>query len=322
MRGMADRQRRSWRAAPATLVGVSIFVLAAGVVVPTLAYLIYQRQHSVWIPAALLLLAVAALVYAWRFGYHPRVRSDGRLLIITNPFRKHVFEWDDITVIAPGENGLLVGSDEAYVEAWCVQKSNYAAHRGRFTRADRISHELLDILDQHDPPLTDEETGLRIRRGRPDESRLLTRLERAAAEHTLGPIFPPEDYPYPVAEVTRSWRRLLHDRTSRVYLLELDESPVGFVAFDADTIHRLGVAPQHTRRGYGSALLAFASREIFDGGELEASQWMLTDNTTGRHFLESHGWRSTEDRRRSGHPPQPETERLVHRNPHAPRRSR
>ena len=41
---------------------------------------------------------------------------------------------------------------------------------GRVTRADRIANQLLDILELHDPPLEDEETGLRIRRARPDES--------------------------------------------------------------------------------------------------------------------------------------------------------
>jgi GNAT superfamily N-acetyltransferase len=38
---------------------------------------------------------------------------------------------------------------------------------------------------------------------------------------------------------------------------------VGYVAFDVDTVHHLGVVPQHTRRGYGSALLEFACMEIY-----------------------------------------------------------
>jgi GNAT superfamily N-acetyltransferase len=313
---------RSWRAAPATLVAVALFALVAGVAVPLLAFLIYQRHESLWIPAGLALLAVLAVLYAWRFGLHPRLRATSRGVVIVNPFSRHAFAWEDITLIAPGENGLLVGSEDEAAEAWCVQKSNLAARQGRFTRADRVAHELLDILDEHNPPLEDEETGLRISRARPDESRLLTRLERASSEHALQHIFPPEEFPYPVAAIDQQWRRLLHDRTTRVYVLEREEAPVGFVAFNSSTVLRLGVLPQHTRRGYGSALLEFASQEIFDSGAQAASLWVLTGNEDAQHFYLAHGWTLTEDRRPSSHPPFPEEIRLIRRNPAAPRRSR
>ena len=187
---MTDQTRRVWRAGPATLVLVWIFALAAGVAVPVLAYLIYQQGGTPWIPGALVVLTVLALIYAWRFGLHPKLRVDAETVQVVNPFRRHEFDWDDVTLIAPGENGLLIGTEDDVAEAWCIQKSNYAARRGRFTRADRVAHELLDILDLHDPPLEDEETGLRIRRARPDESRLLTRLERAASEDALDPHLP------------------------------------------------------------------------------------------------------------------------------------
>ena len=314
--------RRSWRAAPGTLLAVALFASVAGVAVPVLAYLIYRRQESAWIPAGLALLAVLAVLYAWRFGLHPRLRATSRGVVIVNPFSRHTFTWEDITLIAPGENGLLVGSEDDAAEAWCVQKSNYAVRRGRFTRADWVAHELLDILDQHDPPLEDEETGLRMSRARPDESRLLTRLERAASEHALRHIFPPDEFPYPVAAIDQQWHRLLHDRSTRVYVLELEEAPVGFVAFNSSTVLRLGVLPQHTRRGYGSALLEFASQEIFDSGASAASLWVLTDNVAAHHFYRDHGWTPTDDRRPSTHPPFPEETRLTRRNPAAPRRSR
>jgi ribosomal protein S18 acetylase RimI-like enzyme len=319
---MSEPTRRSWRAAPATLVVVSIFALAAGVTVPLLAYLIYRADGAPWIPIALLVLTVLALVYAWRFGLHPRLQATDRGVIVTNPFRRRTFGWDEITLIAPGENGLIVGSEDEVAEAWCVQKSNYAARRGKFTRADRIAHQLLDILDIHDPPLEDEETGLRVRRARPDESRLLTRLERAASEDALGHIFPPEEHPYPVTAVTRRWRKLLHDRSTRVYLLELVDTPVGYVAFNSAHVLHLGVLPHHGRRGYGSALVEFASQEIFALGTPEASLWVLTDNQAARRFYRAHQWKETEDRRHSEYPPEPEELRMVKRNPSAPRRSR
>lgn len=319
---MTGPTRRSWRASAPALVVVGLFALVAGLAVPALAYLIYREEGAPWIPIGLAVLTVLALVYAWRFGLHPRLLATETGVEVVNPFRRRSFDWDEITLIAPGENGLIVGSEDEFAEAWCVQKSNFAARRGRFTRADRVAHELLDILDRHDPPLEDEETGLRIRRARPDESRLLTRLERAASEDALSHVFPPEQFPYPVAAVTRRWRRVLHDRRTRVYVLELADEAVGFVAFDNAAIAHLGVLPHHSRRGYGSALLAFASQEIFDGGAAEASLWALTDNEVARRFCRAHGWVDTDERRTSEFPPEPEERRMTRRNPAAPRRSR
>ena len=146
---MSDHTERVWRAGPATLVVVSAFTLAAAVIVPVLAYLIYRNGSAPWLPALLILLTVLALLYAWRFGFHPRLRVTDQNVEIINPFRRHSFAWNDITVIAPGENGLLIGSDDDAAEAWCIQKSNFASRRGRATRADRIANQLLDVVDRH-----------------------------------------------------------------------------------------------------------------------------------------------------------------------------
>ncbi len=318
---MSEPTRRTWRAGAATLTLMWIFTVASGIVIPVLAYLIYRNDASPWIPAGLGVLTVLALAYSWRFGLHPRLKVDADRVEVINPFRRLTFDWDDITVIAPGENGLIVGSDAAVAEAWCIQKSNHAARRGRLTRADRIAHELIDILEEHDPPLEDEQTGLRIRRARPDEARLLTRLERAASEETLAHIFPPEEYPYPVTAVTRRWRQRLIDRHSRVYLLELFDTPIGYVAFDKTTIQHLGVVRHQIRHGYGTALLEYASLEIYSGGAREAELWVLSDNQVARDFYRANGWVDTDDRRKSEHPPRPESIRLTKRNPSAPRRS-
>jgi len=319
---VSEQTRRVWRAGPATLTLVGVFAAAAAIAIPMLAYLIYLQEGTTWLPILLVALTVAALIYAWRFGLHPKLKVTEQEVEVVNPVRRHVFDWDDVTLIAPGENGLVVGTEDAQAEAWCIQKSNFAARRGHLTRADRITHELLDILDRHDPPLEDEETGLRIRRARPDESRLLTRLERAASEEALSHIFPPEEFPYPVNDITRRWRRLLHNRHVRVYLLELFDTPVGYLAFDSDTIRHLGVVPQHARRGYGSALLEFASLEIFAGGAREAQLWVLTRNEVAQRFYLAHHWVRTDDRRPAEYPPRPEEIRMIRHNPTAPRRSR
>jgi ribosomal protein S18 acetylase RimI-like enzyme len=321
LKTVSDQTRRVWRAGPVTLLVVSAFALAAGVIIPILAYFIYRNDSSLWFPAVLLMLTVLALLYVWRFGLHPSLRVTDQNVEIINPFRRYSFDWDDITVIAPGENGLLIGSEDSAAEAWCVQKSNFASRRGRPTRADRIASQLLDIVELHDPPIEDEQSGLRIRRARPDESRLLTQLERAASGEALAHIFPPSQHPYPTSAVARRWRRVLHDRLMHTYLLEVADSPVGYVAFNGDTVHHLGIVPEEQRRGYGTALLEFACMEIFAGGAAEAFCWVLTDNHVARAFYRAQGWIETGERRRSEYPPNPQALQMTHRNPHAPRRS-
>jgi ribosomal protein S18 acetylase RimI-like enzyme len=317
---MSDQTRRVWRAGPMTLVLVSAFALAAGVAIPILAYLIY-RNGTLWLPALFVILTVLALLYAWRFGLHPRLQVTDHNVEIINPFRRYSFEWDDITVIAPGENGLLIGSEDSAAEAWCVQKSNFASRHGRVTRADRIADRLLDIVELHDPPMEDQEAGSRIRRARPDESRLLARLEREASELALAHIFPPDQHPYPTSAVVRRWRHVLSDRLMHTYLLEVRDSPAGYVAFDGDTVHHLGVVPDHQRRGYGSALLQFACMEIYGGGAREAFCWVLADNLAAGAFYRARGWTETGERLTSKYPPHPESRQLMRKNPHAPRRS-
>ena len=313
---------RVWRAAPGTRVAASAFTVLAAAAMAGLGLVVYRREGSPWIPGGLGLLALAALVYTWRFALYPRLRADQDRVEVRNPFSRRSFPWSDITVIAPGENGLVVGTEEVVTQAWCIQKSNGASRRGRFTRADAVAHELIDLLELHQPPLSDEESGLLIRRARPDESRMLTRIERAAGEEQLEHIFAPEQYPYPVAQVTGRWRRLLRDHRSHVFVLDHDDGPLGFVAFSGAEVLHLGVVPHGTHQGYGSALLEFACGEIFDSGLRETTGWVLVDDVKARAFARRHGWTETEGRRPCVHPPSPEEMQLTRTNPAAPRRSR
>jgi len=318
---VADRSRRVWRAAPASLAAVVVFTVLAAAAVSGLAYLVYRREGTPWIPGALGVLALLALGYAWRFGLHPRLVADDDGVHVRNPFSKRSFAWHDITLIAPGENGLVIGSDDGTTEAWCVQKSNFALRRGRFTRADAVAHELIDALELRDPPLEDSETGLRIRRARPDEARLLTRIERAASEEHLEHVFPPEEFPYPVREVTTRWRRVLHDPASRAFVLERDDDALGLVAFSGAEVLHLAVLPHRTRLGYGTALLEFAVRQINDGGDPEAGLWVLEGNAGARAFYRRHGWTETGQRRECRYPPHPDELRMVKQVRHRPRRA-
>ena len=87
---MGDQTKRVWRAGPMTLVLVSAFALAAGVVIPILAYLIYRNDSTLWLPALFVMLTVLALLYAWRFGLHPRLEvTDQNVEIIVNASDKN-----------------------------------------------------------------------------------------------------------------------------------------------------------------------------------------------------------------------------------------
>jgi ribosomal protein S18 acetylase RimI-like enzyme len=316
---MTVATRRVWRAAPLTLTLVWIFTVVAAVSVPVLAYVVYVLRGDVWLPVLLCVLTLLTVVYAWRFGLHPSLRTDDEGVTIRNPFRTRTFPWEDITLVAAGLNGLVIGSEDDEVEAWCIQKSSYATRRGRRTRADRIVAELLDLLDQQDPPFEDA-GGRRIRRARPDESRLLTRMERAASEAQLSHVFPPELHPYPTTEVAQRWRRLLRDRLIRVYILELGDDPAGFVAFSADTVLHLGVVPDQMRRGHGSALLSYAVTEMFLRNVDAVTLWVLTDNAGARSLYRTLGFTETEQRRRCEFPPFPEELQMIRANAAAPRR--
>ena len=317
---------RVWRAAPATLAVVGLFCVAAGVCIPVLAYLVLLREQSPALPIFLAVLGVVALGYGWRFGLHPSLRADEQGVLVSNPGRRVRFGWSEITVLAPGGNGLVVGSESDRAEAWCIQKSRWATRRGRRTRADRIVDELCKLQDHYDPPLEDDETGVRIRRARWHENGLLTRIERSASKAALGHVFPASDYPYPTAAVRRRWRRLLRDRMILIQILERTECgqteiPVGLVAFETSgDIRHLAIVPDQFRRGYGSLLLEYATQEIFDSGASEAQLWVLVDNTAARSFYRRRGWTETGELGEAEYPPHPAELRMVRPNPSAPRR--
>lgn len=313
--------RRVWRVSSPTLAMVWVFVALAAIGVPTLAVLAWWRSGELLIAIFLLVLAVAAVVYGWRFGLHPRLIATPYGVEVVNPGRRTGIEWDELTVIAPGENGLLLGTEVSRTEAWCVQKSKRASSTGRSTRADAIVAELEDLRDRYDPPLEDEQTGIRLRRARQSELELLTSLERAASEASLGHIFDPAQHPYPTDEVRRRWRRLLRDRRVQIRVLEEHDKPVGLVAWDnRGRLRHLAVSPQYAHQGHGSLLLQFATEELMATGARELYLWVLEDNLAARGFYRIRGWRDTDERSDSEYPPHPAELKMVRTNPHAPRR--
>lgn len=318
---MTVRTRRVWRVSAGTLAAVWVFVVVAGLGVPTLAVLAWLRTGELLIPIFLLVLALGAVVYGWRFGVHPRLIATSEGVQVVNPGRRTDLAWDELTVIAPGENGLVLGTEVSRTEAWCVQKSRTATRRGRMTRADAIVAELEELRDRFDPPLEDEQTGIRLRRARQADLDLLTAIERAAGEAGLSHVFDPATHPYPTADVRRRWRRLLRDR--RVYIRVLEEygKPAGLVAWDSrGQLRHLAVSPQYAHQGHGSLLLHYATEELMTTGARELFLWVLEENLVARGFYRTRGWRDTDERSESEYPPHPVELKMVRTNPRAPRR--
>lgn len=318
---MTVRTRRVWRVSTGSLVAVWIFLVAAGIGVPTLALLSWLRADEPVIAVLLLVLAVAAVAYGWRFGLHPRLIADADGVEVVNPGRRTRMSWEDLTVIAPGENGLILGTEQARTEAWCIQKSKTATRKRRSTRADAIVAELEELQDQFDPPLEDEQTGIRLRRARQSDLDLLTSLERAASEASLGHLFDLDKHPSPTDQVRRRWRRLLRDRRVHIRILEEYGKPAGLVAWDSGgELRSLAVSPRYAQHGHGSLLLRYATDELMAGGSQELRLWVLEDNREARGFYRSRGWRDTDERSRSEYLPHPVEMKMVRTNPKAPRR--
>ena len=242
------KSQRVWRAGRATLTIVSIASVLTVAALLVLAYLLFADERPMVLVVGLTVLAIALLIYIWRMVWHPRLVSAGTQLIVHNPLRTRVFEWSEVTLVQPGQNGMIIGTDRDQVEAWCVQKGRAAAKRGHRTRADQVADELWTIWDEVDPPMIDEKRGLRIRRARPNETQLLTRMERTTNEHALAHIFPPKRFPYPTADVSRRWQRTLAERQVRVRILEVGDTPAAFIAYDHETVPSRGAAPRHPAR--------------------------------------------------------------------------
>lgn len=150
----------------------------------------------------------------------------------------------------------------------------------------------------------DDEPELVIHRATRDDAATLTGLEQRASEAGLGHVFPPDEHAYPVGQVTQRWDERLADRAVRVRIAEVDGEPVGYLAYGAEVILHLGVAPEQQRRGHGRALLDYATRDIRREHD-EVDLWVLRDNETARNFYRAYGFVDTDQERLCVYPPQP-----------------
>lgn len=268
-------------------------------------------------------LAVVVLLFGWRLGLHPKLVLDGDEVVVVNPFHRNRLDLNDITIIEPGGDGLLIGTPERQTEAWCVQKSTAATRSGRQTRADRVSEQLRSVWETYHLPDPDPDSPIRLRFARRMDAGMLTDLERSASLARLGHIFPAEAHPYPTDAVFRRWQAVLDDRTRLTMVAELGGLPAGYVCYGQEVVHHLGVAADFQRQGVGTALLTAAEDELFaDLSTPEIGLWVLEANEVARAFYRELGWIETGEARTAEFPPYPREIRMFRRNPHIARRGR
>lgn len=325
----ARPMRRVWRCSRGTLALVALLMLIVGIGVPTAAAVSLATGATAFggqqVPVLAIIggLAVVVLFFGWRLGLHPRLVQMGDEVEIVNPFRRHRFDLADITLIEPSGDGLLVGTPEHEVEAWCVQKPSGAARSGRRTRADEVCDELRTAWEVYHLPDPDPQSPVRLRFARRGEADLLTNLERSASLARLGHIFPPQEHPYPSDDVRARWREVLDDRGRLTLVAEAGGRPAGYACYGRQIIHHLGVAAEFQRHGVGGILLEAAEDELFaDLSTSEISLWVLAANDVARRFYAGAGWTETGETRTAEFPPYPSEIRMVRRNPHLARRGR
>lgn len=147
---------------------------------------------------------------------------------------------------------------------------------------------------------------MQIRPARPDDADGVARVQVRTWRAAYAGVLAQESLDgLDVGQTAGRWRDLLGqqatgDGAGGQCLVALDgERLVAFVAFgpghDEDTpgaacVYAIYVEPSRARRGVGGQLLQRATHRLAGDGFLRATLWVLTDNTSARHFYERQGW--------------------------------
>jgi GNAT superfamily N-acetyltransferase len=144
-----------------------------------------------------------------------------------------------------------------------------------------------------------------IRDARPDEAATLAAIQRDASLAALARIFPPDEYPYPMAEVTERWEEALADERVAVFVAEDGGIPVGVAGARAEWLDGLYVLPEWWSRGVGRALHDHVLDRLRADGSTQCHLWALEHNDRARRFYERLGWREDGTSRVVPFPPHP-----------------
>lgn len=161
----------------------------------------------------------------------------------------------------------------------------------------------VDVAGEDDEDDADGED-LIIRRAHLDDLTTLVALEEEINTEALAHVFT-DGEPFPVESVTDRWTRALGDRSVKVRVVEIDGDPVGYLCYDAEQLHQVGVLPRHTGRGHGRSLLEYATEDMAARGTSAAHLQVLEANEGARGFYRHLGWSETGDRRPCPYPPHP-----------------
>jgi ribosomal protein S18 acetylase RimI-like enzyme len=121
-----------------------------------------------------------------------------------------------------------------------------------------------------------------IRRYRSDDFDAVNDLWRRSRLHAFPDFQARKGH---AAEEDRHYFRTVIEVKNELWVAELDGRPAAFMAIAGDFIDQLYVAPEHQRRGLGSALLAHA-RTLSPGG---LRLFTLQFNANARAFYEKRG---------------------------------
>ena len=143
-----------------------------------------------------------------------------------------------------------------------------------------------------------------IREAQTDEAEALAAIQRDASLAANAHIFPPELYPFPMAEIVERWRASLEDNAVTV-LVHDEGGVVGVAGSQAGWLDGLYVLPEWWKRGVGRTLHdAVLERQRAAGAE-RCHLWVLERNQRARRFYERLGWIENGDTRVVPFPPHP-----------------
>lgn len=154
-------------------------------------------------------------------------------------------------------------------------------------------------------PCSSVRGGMIIRSATPADESSLVDLHRRASLAAFAHIFPPEQFPFPLAATTARWHELLNAQPLDVLVAQMDGAIAGVVVVVDDTIESLFVDPELWRGGIGSALLDRACNRIAERGHTVARLWVMEPNQAARSFYESAGWSKDGRTATSSFPPHP-----------------
>lgn len=146
----------------------------------------------------------------------------------------------------------------------------------------------------------------------PADAEALTDLERDANLVALAHVFPPEQYPFPWAEVHARWLETLAEPGVVVEVLDGDTGLDAYAARDTAVLRHLAVRPG--RWGQGLAREA-VERAVGAGAR---SLWCLVENHRAREFYRHLGYQETGTTREAVWPPHPVEIEYVRHEPKGP----